>query len=54
VDLRLGGSASVSFQVGTRWGQFTSLSVTGALPPIAFQPAMHGWIDLGIRANYGL
>jgi hypothetical protein len=54
LDLRLGGSASVSFQVGTRWGQFTSLTVTGMLPPIAFQPAMHGWIDLGIRANYGL
>lgn len=54
VDLRLGGSASVSFQAGSRWGEFTSLSVRGMLPPIAFQPALHGWIDLGVRVNYGL
>ena len=54
VDLRLGGSVSVSFQLGTRWGQFTSLTVSGLLPYIGLEPAMHGWIDLGVRANYGL
>ena len=54
VDLRLGGSVSVSFQLGTRWGQFTSLTVSGLLPDIGLRPAMHGWIDLGVRANYGL
>lgn len=54
VDLRLGGSASISFQAGSRWGEFTSLSVRGMLPPIDFQPALHGWVDLGVRVNYGL
>lgn len=53
-DLRFGPSFSTSFQLGTRWGQFTSLSVSGMLPDIGFAPAMHGWIDLSFRGNYGL
>lgn len=54
VDLRSGPGFSLSFQLGTRWGQFTSLTVSGLLPVIPFSPAMHGWIDLGVRGNYGL
>ncbi len=55
VDLRSASSGvSLSFQLGTRWGQFTSLSVSGLLPVIDFAPAMHGWIDLGVRGNLGL
>jgi hypothetical protein len=54
LDLRFGPSFSTSFQLGTRWGQFTSLSVSGMLPNIGFAPAMHGWIDLSFRGNYGL
>lgn len=54
VDLRSGPGFSLSFQLGTRWGQFTSLSVSGLLPVIEFAPAKHGWIDLGVRGNYGL
>ena len=54
MDLRFGTNVSTSFQLGTRWGQFTSLSVSGLLPNIGFEPAMHGWIDLSLRANYGL
>jgi len=54
IDLRFGTNVSTSFQLGTRWGQFTSLSVSGLLPSIGFEPAMHGWIDLSLRANYGL
>jgi len=54
VDFRFGPSVSTSLQLGTRWGQFTSLSVSGLLPSIGFEPAMHGWIDLSIRGNYGL
>jgi hypothetical protein len=54
VDLRFGTNVSTSLQLGTRWGQFTSLSVSGLLPNIGFEPAMHGWIDLGLRANFGL
>ena len=54
LDLRFGPSFSTSFQLGTRWGQFTSLSVSGMLPDIGFAPAAHGWLDLSIRGNYGL
>ena len=55
VDLRSASSGvSLSFQLGARWGQFTSLSVTGLLPVIDFAPATHGWIDLGVRGNLGL
>ncbi len=54
VDLRSGPGFSLSFQLGTRWGQFTTLTVSGLLPVIDFAPATHGWIDLGVRANYGL
>jgi len=54
VDLRHGAGFSASFQLGARWGQFTALSVSGLLPIIDFAPATHGWIDLGIRGNYGL
>jgi hypothetical protein len=53
-DLRFVPGFSASLQLGTRWGQFTSLSVSGLLPHIGFEPAMHGWIDLGFRGNYGL
>jgi hypothetical protein len=52
-DLRFGRAISASFQLGTRWGQFTSLSVSGLLPSIGFEPAMHGWIDFGVRGNFG-
>lgn len=54
VDLRFGSTVSTSLQLGTRWGQFTSLSVSGLLPVIDFAPATHGWIDLGVRGNFGL
>jgi len=54
VDFRFGPSVSTSLQLGTRWGQFTSLSVSGLLPSIGFGPATHGWIDLSFRGNYGL
>jgi hypothetical protein len=53
-DLRFGLGFSASLQLGTRWGQFTSLSVSGLLPNIGFEPAMHGWIDFGFRGNFGL
>jgi hypothetical protein len=53
LDLRFGPGVSGSFALGTRWGQFTSLSVSGLLPSLPFSPATHGWIDLSFRANYG-
>jgi hypothetical protein len=53
-DLRTGPGLRASFQVGTRWGQFTSLSVSGPLPGLWLTPAMHGWIDLGVRGSFGL
>jgi hypothetical protein len=52
LDLRFSPGVSGSFALGTRWGQFTSLSVSGFLPNLPFSPATHGWIDLSIRANY--
>jgi hypothetical protein len=52
VDIRFGPGFSTSLQLGTRWGQFTSLSVRGLLPNIGFEPATHGWIDFGLRGNY--
>lgn len=54
VDFRFGPSVSTSLQLGTRWGQFTSLSVSGLLPALGFEPATHGWIDLSVRGNFGL
>ncbi len=54
IDLRHGPGLSASFQLGTRWGQFTSLSVSGLLPIIEFAPATHGWIDVSLRGNYGM
>jgi len=53
LDLRFASRFSTSFQLGTRWGQFTSLSVSGLLPNIGFAPATHGWIDLSVRGNFG-
>jgi hypothetical protein len=53
LDLRFSPGVSGSFALGTRWGQFTSLSVSGLLPTLPFSPATHGWIDLSVRGNYG-
>jgi hypothetical protein len=53
VDLRSGPLWGLGFQLGTRWGQFTSRSVTGPLPALPGGAAMHGWIDLGVRGSFG-
>ena len=54
IDLRITPGFSTSFFLGTRWGQFTALSVTGYLPILPFQPAWHGWLDLGFRVNWAI
>ncbi len=53
VDLRWGGGSALTFLGGARLGEFTSLRVTGYLPEIPFSPALHGWIDVAIRATFG-
>jgi hypothetical protein len=53
LDLRSGPMWGLGFQAGTRWGQFTSRSVTGPLPVLLGGAAMHGWIDVGIRGTFG-
>lgn len=52
-DMRFGPTVGSTLQLGTRWGQFTSLTVTGLLPAIPFAPATHGWIDLSYKVNLG-
>jgi hypothetical protein len=54
VDLQWAGGGSFGFQVGTRWGEYASLTVKGYLPAIPFQAAMHGWLDLAVRGSFGI
>lgn len=53
VDLRWGGGSALTFLGGARLGEFTSLRVIGYLPEIPFSPALHGWIDVAVRATFG-
>ncbi|HET8734708.1 MAG TPA: hypothetical protein VFM45_13160, partial [Anaeromyxobacteraceae bacterium] len=50
VDVQLGGNVTLSFFAGGRVGEFDSVVTTGYIPPLWIDPALHGWVDLGVRA----
>lgn len=53
VDFRTSPTWSFTLQVGARLGEYASVSARGYLPPIALDPALHGWVDLAFKMNAG-
>jgi hypothetical protein len=52
VDVRF-GTFMLSFFAGAHLGEYGSVSTRGYLPEISIAPALHGWIDTGVRAAGG-
>jgi hypothetical protein len=53
VDFRTSPNWSFSLQAGGRLGEYGSVSAKGYLPPIAYDPALHGWVDVAFKMNAG-
>jgi hypothetical protein len=43
----------LSFFAGAHLGEYGSVSTRGYIPEISIAPALHGWIDTGVRAAGG-
>lgn len=53
VDFRTSPNWSFTLQAGGRLGEYGSVSAKGYLPPIAYDPALHGWVDVAFKMNAG-